>query len=97
MDITDPVTGVVNTITSQGYRKPIHRYLASAQVRVYTDRSGWKHYLEDFQYKRRMSDPGIFDDRPMEFEETRAGNGRVIQVLFIAVFILIVLSSFFQN
>lgn len=97
VDITDPVTGAVSTIQSQGYRKPIHRYLASAQVRVYTDRSGWKHYLEDFQYKRRMSDPGIFDDRPMEFEETRAGNGRVIQVLFIAVFILIVLSSFFQN
>ena len=97
VDITDPVTGAVSTIQSQGYRKPIHRYLASAQVRVYTDRSGWKHYLEDFQYKRRMSNPGIFDDRPMEFEETRAGNGRVIQVLFIAVFILIVLSSFFQN
>ena len=97
VDITDPVTGAVSTIQSQGYRKPIHRYLASAQVRVYTDRSGWKHYLEDFQYKRRMSDPGIFYDRPMEFEETRAGNGRVIQVLFIAVFILIVLSSFFQN
>ena len=97
VDITDPVTGAVSTIQSQGYRKPIHRYLASAQVRVYTDRSGWKHYLEDFQYKRRMSHPGIFDDRPMEFEETRAGNSRVIQVLFIAVFILIVLSSFFQN
>ena len=97
VDITDPVTGAVSTIQSQGYRKPIHRYLASAQVRVYTDRSGWKQYLEDFQYKERMSDPGIFDDRPMEFEETRAGSGRVVQILFIAVFILIVLSSFFQN
>ena len=97
VDITDPVTGAVSTIQSQGYRKPIHRYLASAQVRDYTDRSGWKHYLEDFQYKERMSDPGIFDDRPMEFEETRAGSGRVVQILFIAVFILIVLSSFFQN
>ena len=97
VDITDPVTGAVSTIQSQGYRKPIHRYLASAQVRVYTDRSGWKHSLEDFQFKERMSDPGIFDDRPMEFEETRAGSGRVVQILFIAVFILIVLSSFFQN
>ena len=97
VDITDPVTGAVSTIQSQGYRKPIHRYLASAQVRVYTDRSGWKHYLEDFKYKERMRDPGIFDDRPMEFEETRAGSGRAVQILFIAVFILIVLSSFFQN
>lgn len=44
-----------------------------------------------------MSDPGIFDDRPMEFEETRVGNGRVVQILFIIVFILVVLSSFFQK
>lgn len=97
VDITDPVTGAVSTITSQGYRKPIHRYLASDQVRVYTDRSGWKHYLEDFQYKERKSDPGIFDDRPMEFDETAAGSGRVMQILFVIVFILIVLTSFFQN
>ena len=97
VDITDPVTGAVSTITSQGYRKPIHRYLASDQVRVYTDRSGWKHYLEDFQYKERKSDSGIFDDRPMEFDETAAGSGRVMQILFVIVFILIVLTSFFQN
>lgn len=97
VDITDAVTGAVSTIESQGYRKPIHRYLASDQVRVYTDRSGWKHYLEGFQYKERMSDPGIFDNRPMEFEETAAGSGRVIQILFVIVFILIILTSFFQN
>ena len=97
VDITDPVTGAVSTITSQGYRKPIHRYLASDQVRVYTDRSGWKHYLEDFQYKERKSDSGTFDDRPMEFDETAAGSGRVMQILFVIVFILIVLTSFFQN
>lgn len=97
VDITDPVTGVVSSIESQGYRKPIHRYLASDQVRVYTDRSGWKHYLEEFRYKERMSDPGIFDDRPMEFEETAAGSGRVMQILFVIVFILMVLTSFFQN
>lgn len=97
VDIIDPVTGVVSSIESQGYSKPIHRYLASDQVRVYTDRSGWKHYLADFQFKERMSDPGIFDDRPLEFEETAAGSGRVIQILFVIVFILIILTSFFQN
>ena len=83
--------------TSQGYRKPIHRYLASNQVRIYTDRSGWKHYLEDFQYKERMKDPGIFDDRPMEFEETTAGSGHVVQILFVVIFILMALTSIFQN
>ena len=97
VDITDPVTGAVSTITSQGYRKPIHRYLAWHQLPVYTARSGWKHYLGDFQYKERKSDSGIFDDRPMEFDETAAGSGRVMQILFVIVFILIVLTSFFQN
>ena len=97
VDITDPVTGVTNTIQSQGYRKPIHRYLASEQVRVYTDRSGWKYYLEDFRFKERMSDPGIFDDRPLEFEETMAGNGRVVQIIFVIVFILMILSMFMEG
>ena len=97
VDITDPVTVVTNTIQSQGYRKPIHRYLASEQVRVYTDRSGWKYYLEDFRFKERMSDPGIFDDRPLEFEETMAGNGRVVQIIFVIVFILMILSMFMEG
>ena len=97
VDITNPVTGVTNTIQSQGYRKPIHRYLASEQVRVYTDRSGWKYYLEDFRFKERMSDPGIFDDRPLEFEETMAGNGRVVQIIFVIVFILMILSMFMEG
>ncbi len=97
VDITDPVTGVTNTIQSQGYRKPIHRYLASEQVRVYTDRSGWKYYLEDFRFKERMSDPGIFDGRPLEFEETAAGSGRVVQIIFIIVFILILVSMFMEG
>ena len=97
VDITDPVTGVTNTIQSQGYRKPIHRYLASEQVRVYTDRSGWKYYLEDFRFKERMSDPGIFDDRPLEFEETTAGNGRVVQIICVIVFILMILSMFMEG
>ena len=97
VDITDPVTGVTNTIQSQGYRKPIHRYLAPEQVRPYTDRSGWKYYLEDFRFKERMSDPGIFDDRPLEFEETMAGNGRVVQIIFVIVFILMILSMFMEG
>ena len=97
VELVDPATGVTNIIRSQGYRKPIHRYLAADTVRVYTDRSGWKYYLEDFRFKERMSDPGIFDGRPLEFEETAAGNGRVVQIIFIIVFILILVSMFMEG
>ena len=83
-------TGAANTIQSQGYRKPVHRYLASDRVSVYTDRSGWKHYIEDFQWKEHRGDPDIFN-MPKEFEEFHMGGemlGKVIFV-FIAVWILI--------
>ena len=94
VDITDPVTGVTTTIQSQGYRKPVHRYLASAQVRVYTDRSGWKHYLEEFQFKEHPTDPGIFDGKPMDFVETAAGSGRFVQNLVAVILVLMALNLF---
>lgn len=90
VEMYDPVTGAANTIQSQGYRKPVHRYLASDRVSVYTDRSGWKHYIEDFQWKEHRGDPDIFN-MPKEFEEFHMGGemlGKVIFV-FIAVWILI--------
>lgn len=90
VEMYDPVTGAANTIQSQGYRRPIHRYLASDRVSVYTDRSGWKHYIEDFQWKEHRGDPDIFN-MPEEFEESHMGGeilGKVIFV-FIAVWILI--------
>ncbi len=97
VEITDPVTGAVSTVESQGYRRQIHRYLASDQVSVYTDRSGWKYFLEDFRWKEHKSDPGVFDDRPMDFEETTAGSNNIVQILFIVIFILIILSSFLEG
>lgn len=86
VEMYDPVTGAANTIQSQGYRKPIHRYLASDRVSVYTDRSGWKHYIEDFQWKEHRGDPDIFN-MPKEF---MGGEilGKVIFV-FIAAWLLI--------
>lgn len=94
VELVDPATGVTNIIRSQGYRKPIHRYLAADTVRVYTDRSGWKHYLEEFQFKAHRNDPGAFDDRPMEFDETAAGNGRFVQLIFAVIVILMILNMF---
>ena len=93
VDITDPVTGVTNTIQSQGYRRPIHRYLRSNKVKVYTDKSGWKHYMEDFQWKEHRSDPDLFDCS-REFEEAHPWNGRIGQIIVTAVLVLMILNLF---
>ena len=60
VEVTDPLTGASMTISSDPYDQPIHRYLGSPSVKIYTDSTGWKHYLEDFQLKKHHSDPGIF-------------------------------------
>ena len=95
VDMTDSATGVVQTIQSQGYRKPIHRYLRSDKVSVYTDKSGWKYYLEDFEWKQNRSDPDIFDT-PREFEELHMGSGIFIQAVFVILMILMMIEFLFR-
>lgn len=93
VQMTDPFTGISSEIQSQGYRKPIHQYLTSPQVKVYTDQSGWKHYLEDFQWKQHPNDPDIFD-YPKEFEDIHPGTERAGQIIFIIALIIIFFSMF---
>lgn len=95
VELMDPVTGVTHMIESEGYRIPIHRYLASDRVKVYTDRSGWKYYLEEFQLKTHKKDPGIFGQTPLEYEETLTGNGRVVQIIFLVIIVMMILGFFF--
>lgn len=95
VEVADPDTGIVSRIRSQGYRRPIHRYLGSDQVSVYTDKSGWKHYLENFQWKERRGDPDIFGGS-CDFEEAHPGAERIGQFLFTAVLVLMLLHMFFR-
>ena len=60
---------------------------------MYTDKSGWKHYLEDFQWKEHRSDPDLFDC-PREFEEAYPWNGRIGQIIVAAVLVLMILNLF---
>lgn len=94
VEMIDPYTGASTTIRSQGYRLPIHRYLRSDQVRVYTDKSGWKHYLEDFQWKEHRSDPDLFGP-PREFEEVQFGSGPIGQIIIVIILIFMLISIFF--
>lgn len=96
VEIVDPSTGVENTIQSEGYRKPLHRYLASDRVKVYQDQSGWKYYLEEFQYKKHRNDPGILLYSPRDFEETAAGSSSFLQILIFIVMILMIFNIIFQ-
>ena len=90
VEMYDSATGAASTIQSQGYRIPVHRYLASDRVSVYTDRSGWKHYIEDFQLKEHRRDPDIFN-MPREFEEFHMGGELLGKVIFLFAAILILI------
>lgn len=97
VDLMDPATGAVHTIESEGYRKPVHRYLTSDKVRVYTDRTGWKYYLEEFQVKKHKSDPGVFDQLPSEYEETAWGGQRLGQIIFVIILLGMIWGMFFSR
>ena len=63
------MTGQGREIRSQGYTKPIHRYLRTPNVTVYIDQSGWNYYLEDFEWKTSRKEPDILLFRE-EFDES---------------------------
>ena len=88
------ITEVVRQYVSyedESHRRPVHRYLCSDRVKVYTDQSGWKHYLEDFQFKKHRSDPDIFN-APRTFEEAHPGAGNFGQIIFVVILVLMILS-----
>lgn len=91
VEITDSASGAVYQIESDAYSKPPDRWLASPEVTVYTDASGWKRFLEDFRFKHHKDDPGIFPDRP----EFREGTGfyRVMEVIIIVLMLLVIVSQ----
>ena len=54
---------------------------------------GWKHYLEDFQWKQHRNDPDIFN-YPREFEEVHIGSERFGQIIFVIILILMIFTMF---
>lgn len=93
--IVEPSTGVENTLQSDGYSRPVHQKLSSDRVKVYRDKSGWGCYLEELQFKKHRSDPGILSAEPREFEDTLAGSGNFLQTLICIVMVLVILSNIF--
>ena len=89
VELVNPENGAVSQFISPAYSKPIHKYLSGPNVRVYTDKSGWKRYLEDFSWKERMSDPDLFDT-PKEYNAS-GWLARLTRLIFIAVLVLMLL------
>lgn len=93
VEIINPQNGAVSQFLSQPYSRPIHQYLASPRVSVYTDQSGWQHYLEDFEWKEQNSDPDIFNT-PKEYNASGAFGVAIRAVTcLILIFLLISILS----
>lgn len=90
VEITDPCTGIANEFESEAYRKPLHHYLSSPYVQVYTDETGWQHYIEGFQLKANKNDPDIFPGR-REYEPSTLGQSAI--PIIIAIIILLMFIS----
>lgn len=88
VEIMNPETGIAMEFESSAYRIPVHRYLASPYVRVYTDETGWKHYIEGFQFKKNKHEPDILGDNG-ELDDGSFMGTKIIQTI---IFVMIVLS-----
>ena len=95
VEMYDSATGMPTAFQSQGYRIPVHLYLCSDRISVYTDQSGWKHYLENFQLKQHRSDPGPFAPSN-DFDETHPGTQRFTQIVAVIILIFMLLNIFLQ-
>lgn len=57
VEITYPQTGVTTIITSGEYQQAVRCWISSPNVRVYIDKSGWNHYLSNFDVKVFRKEP----------------------------------------
>ncbi len=78
-------------IKTGAYRVPVHRCLKSREVKLYSDASGWKWYVEGLQC-------GIFRQPPIVSEMGDCEGGNYTgDVLFRIVYIAILLLMLLQN
>lgn len=92
VELISPVTGAAYEIKSEPYRLPLHHYISSPNVLVYTSQSGWKYYIEDIQLKENKNDPDIFEYRE-EFDEDnkRQTFHKWIYMILLILFLLNIL------
>lgn len=85
IEVYDPDTMLTTEIQSEAYSWPVYRALASPEVDVYTDETGWHYVIDGFQYKTSKNDPDIFRESPFEREP-----GQNFQIFFRIIFFILV-------
>ncbi len=89
IEVYDPQTLAVSRIQSEAYAWPVYRVLASPEVEVYTDESGWHYVIDGFQYKKSGREPDILVESAFD-REPGEGIGRMIQIVALAVIVLMI-------
>lgn len=77
-------------IKTGAYRVPVHLYMKSPEVKLYSDPSGWNWYVEGLQCGRFRQNAGVFPTDDVD------GDTYVGDVLFGILYIVILLFLFFR-
>lgn len=75
IEIYDNISYAPKQIRSEAYSWPVYELLASPEVDVYTDDSGWHYTIDGFQYKKHRNDEGIFKQSAWEKGPERNFSG----------------------
>ena len=84
------------TIQSDPYSWPVYRVLSSPEVEVYTDENGWHHVIDGFQYKKRKTDPGIFQEDPFETGPVGQWREKGIFFLFFLIYLFLIVRNLLE-
>lgn len=78
-------------IRTGAYRVPVHLYLKSREVKLYSDPSGWNWYVEGLQCSMFRQNPRMFpsDDRD---GDTYVGDA-VFRIIYMGILLLILLRT----
>ena len=96
IEVYDDMSYAPIQIRSDVYSWPVYEVLASPEVDVYPDDSGWHYTIDGFQYKKHRSDAGIFQGNAWEKGPER-NFSRIITFLGNIVLVCILISMWFKN
>lgn len=96
IEVYDDMSYAPIQIRSDVYSWPVYEVLASPEVDVYPDDSGWHYTIDGFQYKEHRSDAGIFQENAWE-KGLERNFSRIIKFLGNIVLVCILISMWFKN
>lgn len=79
-------------IKTGAYRVPVHRCLKSREVKLYSDASGWKWYVEGLQCGIFRQNPGMFRTDDAD-GDTYVGDA-AFRIIYVAILLFMLLRIF---